>query len=76
MLLEPGCRLWLPDILWHYSLHQIKLLKDFGPQELHWPWPQPDPDQKVAIELCESLVAPNFTQLNVLAKFHKNPLFG
>ena len=27
---EPAFQLWLPDMLWHYSLHQIKLFNDFG----------------------------------------------
>ena len=32
-MLEPGFRLWLPCIIWHYNLHQTKLLKDFAPKK-------------------------------------------
>ena len=32
-MLEPGFRMWLPGILWHYNLHQTKLVKDFAPKE-------------------------------------------
>ena len=32
-ILEPGFRLWLPVMLWHYNLHQTKLFKDFAPKK-------------------------------------------
>ena len=32
-MLEPGFRIWLPGILWHYNLHQTKLFKDFAPKK-------------------------------------------
>ena len=35
LCMEPGFRLWLPDMLWHYSLHQLKLFKDFDPKKSH-----------------------------------------
>ena len=31
-ILEPGFWLWLPGVLWHYNLHQMKL-KDFAPKK-------------------------------------------
>ena len=32
-VLEPGFWLWLPGMLWHYYLHQMKLFKDFDPKK-------------------------------------------
>ena len=32
-MLEPGFRRWLPGMLWHYKLHQMKLFKDFAPKK-------------------------------------------
>ena len=32
-MLEPGFRIWLPVIPWHYNLHQTKLFKDFAPKK-------------------------------------------
>ena len=32
-MLEPGFRILLPGILWHYNLHQMKLFKDFAPKK-------------------------------------------
>ena len=32
-MLEPGFRIWLPGMLWHYNLRQTKLFKDFVPKK-------------------------------------------
>ena len=32
-VLEPGLQLWLPEMLWQYALHQMKLFKDVGPKK-------------------------------------------
>ena len=32
-VLDPGFRLRLPGMLWHYYLHQMKLFKDFDPKK-------------------------------------------
>ena len=31
-MLEPGFRIWLPVIPWHYNLHQTKLFEDLAPK--------------------------------------------
>ena len=32
-MLEPGFRIWLPGMLWHYNLHRMKLFKEFAPKK-------------------------------------------
>ena len=42
-VLEPGFWLWLPDMLWHYILHQMNIFKDFDPKTSPGDLVMPDP---------------------------------